>query len=389
MNQDKIGKFISDLRKEKKLTQMELANRVGVSNKAVSKWETGKSIPDFGVFENLCKEFDISVNELLNGERNKKGNDGIKEYLVYKEKQNKNWNYTLLLISFLIIVIIFFSFYFINSYKKYNVYKLQGENVNFKYDGGLLYLSNVDTIFQKGNVEILSNEIKDVYEMIFAIKKDDKYYRVTNLQDAGEISAQGYGYDDEISSASLKYLPSDLYLLVYYSEGGDVVVDEIKIVSQNISTNNKLFSFFKKSIGKEENDLFEINMDKFGDLNKHKEDLLNKGFIISDECTFGDFCLLKLMDNNSYMMVDYKDKYLFYNLNIDNISAMVYEYNYGEQMPSVMIHIDDEKKNTSCRIEYEFSNGKLYDKGGCSKYFEYATTIGNEISKEFNIKKVE
>ena len=74
MNQDKIGKFISDLRKEKKLTQMELANRVGVSNKAVSKWETGKSIPDFGVFENLCKEFDISVNELLNGERNKKGN---------------------------------------------------------------------------------------------------------------------------------------------------------------------------------------------------------------------------------------------------------------------------------------------------------------------------
>ena len=60
MNQDKIGKFIAELRKNKKLTQTELAKRIGVSNKTVSKWECGNAIPDYGVFENLCKEFNIS-----------------------------------------------------------------------------------------------------------------------------------------------------------------------------------------------------------------------------------------------------------------------------------------------------------------------------------------
>ena len=72
MNQDKIGKFIAELRKNKKLTQTELAKRMGVSNKTVSKWECGNAIPDYGVFENLCKEFNISVNELLNGEKDMK-----------------------------------------------------------------------------------------------------------------------------------------------------------------------------------------------------------------------------------------------------------------------------------------------------------------------------
>lgn len=84
MNQEKIGKFIADLRKNKKLTQTELAKRIGVSNKAVSKWECGNAIPDYAVFENLCKEFDISVNERLNGEKDMKDDKVIGEYMKMK-----------------------------------------------------------------------------------------------------------------------------------------------------------------------------------------------------------------------------------------------------------------------------------------------------------------
>ena len=69
MNQEKIGKFILELRKQKGLTQKELAEKIGVSDKTISKWECGNSIPDISYLEALCNSLDISVNELLSGER--------------------------------------------------------------------------------------------------------------------------------------------------------------------------------------------------------------------------------------------------------------------------------------------------------------------------------
>ncbi len=68
MNQSTTGKFISKKRKEKNLTQEQLAEKLGVSNKTVSKWETGKCMPDYSVVKDLCKELDISVAELMDGE---------------------------------------------------------------------------------------------------------------------------------------------------------------------------------------------------------------------------------------------------------------------------------------------------------------------------------
>ena len=68
MNQLIIGKFITQKRKEKNLTQEQLAEKLGVSNKTVSKWETGKCMPDYSVVQLLCKELDITVAELMDGE---------------------------------------------------------------------------------------------------------------------------------------------------------------------------------------------------------------------------------------------------------------------------------------------------------------------------------
>ena len=69
MNQEKIGRFICELRKEKGLTQAQLAEKFGISNRAVSKWENGKSLPDASIMINLCNFLGITVNELLTGER--------------------------------------------------------------------------------------------------------------------------------------------------------------------------------------------------------------------------------------------------------------------------------------------------------------------------------
>ena len=68
MNQQITGKFIAQKRKEKNLTQEQLAEKLGVSNKTVSKWETGKCMPDYSIVQNLCEQLEITVAELMNGE---------------------------------------------------------------------------------------------------------------------------------------------------------------------------------------------------------------------------------------------------------------------------------------------------------------------------------
>lgn len=69
MNQVKIGKFIAEMRKEQNLTQKQLADKLGISDRTISKWECGKGMPDVGLMIPLCEEIKINVNELLSGER--------------------------------------------------------------------------------------------------------------------------------------------------------------------------------------------------------------------------------------------------------------------------------------------------------------------------------
>ena len=68
MNQEKIGKFIASCRKKQKLTQEQLAEKLNITYKAVSKWETGKGLPDVSIMKDLCNILKITVNELLCGE---------------------------------------------------------------------------------------------------------------------------------------------------------------------------------------------------------------------------------------------------------------------------------------------------------------------------------
>ncbi len=69
MNQERIGKYIAKLRKEKKITQEELAETLGVSSKSISRWETGRNMPDLSLITPLCKELGTTINELLSGEK--------------------------------------------------------------------------------------------------------------------------------------------------------------------------------------------------------------------------------------------------------------------------------------------------------------------------------
>lgn len=83
MNQEKIGKFISECRKEKQLTQEQLAVQLGVTSKSISKWENGNCLPDVSKYKSLCEILGITVNELFSGERlSSETENEAKDYLV-------------------------------------------------------------------------------------------------------------------------------------------------------------------------------------------------------------------------------------------------------------------------------------------------------------------
>ena len=94
-----IGKFISACRKEKGLTQMQLAEKLNITNRAVSKWETGKSMPDVSLMLDLCNILGITVNELLSGERiimedyQKRAEENLMELQAKKEKAQGEYNW--------------------------------------------------------------------------------------------------------------------------------------------------------------------------------------------------------------------------------------------------------------------------------------------------------
>ena len=95
MNQIKIGKFIAECRKKKNLTQMQLAEKLNITDRAISKWENGKAMPDSGIMLDLCNELGISVNELLSGEvlemnnYDKKAEQNLLEMKKQKEEADK------------------------------------------------------------------------------------------------------------------------------------------------------------------------------------------------------------------------------------------------------------------------------------------------------------
>ena len=87
MDQEKIGRFICEKRKENGLTQMQLAEQLSVTDRAVSKWETGRAVPDSSIMLLLCKILKISVTDLLNGEVVKVDNSEEKILELIREKE--------------------------------------------------------------------------------------------------------------------------------------------------------------------------------------------------------------------------------------------------------------------------------------------------------------
>lgn len=112
MNQEKIGKFISECRRERKMTQQDLAEKLGVSDRTIGNWENGRNMPDLSLFKPLCDELGISINDLMSGEKVKEKDYKNKleeniintiDYSNSKVENNRNKSFIILIIVSILI----------------------------------------------------------------------------------------------------------------------------------------------------------------------------------------------------------------------------------------------------------------------------------------------
>ena len=121
MDQVKIGNFIAECRKNKELTQAELAEKLNITDRAISKWERGKGMPDSSIMLDLCKELGITVNELLSGEvikmdnYNKKAEENLLEMRKQKEEADRRL-LTIEIVMGVITLIMYLALVMIASY---------------------------------------------------------------------------------------------------------------------------------------------------------------------------------------------------------------------------------------------------------------------------------
>ena len=187
MNQEKVGKYISKRRKELKLTQEQLAEKLGVTDRSVSRWENGKSMPDVSLFKQLCAVLNITLDELLSGEDKPQSSYETINYIKYQRKIYLYKLITVTIISVLIIGSILY--YFFKPYKLEFSDNIDYAKPIYNIDDNIKLYSKFDKNFYiKNNKKDLSEALKDGTITIEQIKRQMTVYDALN--DGGTIIYQ-------------------------------------------------------------------------------------------------------------------------------------------------------------------------------------------------------
>lgn len=291
---NKTGELLKKLRHDKNLTQDELANLIYVDRTAISKWECGKSIPDYDSLTRISKVFNISVNEIVEG----KLNDNIKKSTFLK-KHNKI--IMIIIMAFLAIILLFLVLYFILNYKKTVIYNINAEGKNCEIKNGLLVYTNEKSYFSLGNIDC--NQAVKKIEIYF--KETGKDLILIDSQESDSILLfESNGYN-EYEINKFKYKNNKVYVKIYFENNDEL----IKLDFQKDYINKNLLPFKVNSIS---NDYLLSNEEKInGDLLKLKEKLVfdkNENGFVKDYKFKKSKLHVNLDYENSYLVVALKDK---------------------------------------------------------------------------------
>ena len=306
---NKSGKFIADLRKEKNMTQQELSEKMGVSINAVSKWERGLSFPDVSLYKKICKELGISIEELINGEKD--NSDEAKEKAIIstikeknKTKKISNRRIVLIIIIFA-LVILSLLFYYKNS------------KINLVSDSDELYEVVIDYLREEEFENNPDSKYKDFNVFYsyygFGIEKKDNYKYVYMW-----IFSQSYYLEDNVSLAistgqSIPYkatFKDNKIIKIEHPKDGNEYVSSIKKIFPNVIATQVLNFDKSENINKLFNEVLERQNKYYNYLN------MDMSKITIDDISYGDLIFTINIGKKKCIPVElavYKNnKYLLY-----------------------------------------------------------------------------
>ncbi len=204
MDQEKIGEFIKKLRQENLLTQKELADKLGVTYQAVSKWENGKNIPDLLLLKKMCAEFHCDINELLNGEKKKR-----------KKMVQKIFLFGIPFLVFLILIV----WNFFSHSHAFEFKTLSSTCNTFRISGSIAYNKEQSSIYIS-NVEYCGEEEKEKYKKITCTLYETNENQMSKISEnvyEGDITLEEYlkdvrFYVDYSKSICREYLEGSLFI---------------------------------------------------------------------------------------------------------------------------------------------------------------------------------
>ncbi len=230
MNPDKIGKFIYELRKEKNLSQYQLADLIPISRQGVSKWERGKTTPDPQTLLRLSELFNVSINELLVGERLENNSIEVLEETTLsildqsnkKTKQIKRITATAIAIIALLLLS-FLSYYFINSYNTTKVYTIYGKSENFTTTDGLMIITKEKMYLKLGKLKNKNNNvIKNL--KLYSTSDKKKNVMVEDNDIDNIVIKDNIGYYEKIRENATHNVINNIYLEITYNEGEKEII---------------------------------------------------------------------------------------------------------------------------------------------------------------------
>ena len=232
---------IYQIRMERKLTQKDLADLIGVSDRTISKWENGTTVPDLETIKRLCKALGTSPDSIIKSKKN------YKDVLYdFKRRLYHILNYLLkniFLISFVITFILLLT-YFINNYNTIRIYDLTYDNENISFEDGYFFKTKVLNIITINDIKLnkIIYEPKTVKIELYTYLNGDKYVIYESDKLDNIYIEESKSYTDLLTKDVIENIKHNLYIGINTTDEDDNEYSyKSKLVLKQKLNNNKLY----------------------------------------------------------------------------------------------------------------------------------------------------
>ena len=376
------------IRQERKLTQKEIGDIIGVSDRTISKWENGTTVPDLCQIRNICKKLEISPSLLIKSE--KKLRDNITNL---RRKMGKILNYILhniFLITF-ILVFILLLLYFINNYNSIKIYDLKYNSENISFENGYLFKTKVTNILIINDIKI--NKIKynpiDTKVKLYTLVNGDKKIIYTSENLNNIYIEENKSGADLLSKDVIESIKQNLYLLIETKdENNNEYNYECQITFKEKYNNNKLL--YKSYIKNNSVNTLGFPFDNLTDspkINNKSTKVMSKNNNNANKLASLGYEYDK--ENDVYFKVDENTK-IEYQVNIGKLTIKKFErkslknISYYSSSKLITLTSLNNKSELITNLKYDVPLNEMYCyKSNCENYrsdINYILKVYREIS---------